>query len=73
MLTITMHDEHGYSAIAQQRTESTWDVRYYRDGELDSDGWISTPPPYLPPTATLVSTLDTMRREADYWAKKAAC
>ncbi len=73
MLTITVHDEHGYSATAQQRTATQWDVRYYRDGEQESEGWISTPPPHMPPIASIMRTLETVRQEAEYWAARATC
>lgn len=58
-------DPHGHTARAVQRTETSWDVEYFRDGELVSDGGIGTPPPNVPPAATLKYTLQVLRREAD--------
>lgn len=73
MLIMTMQDDecpYKFSARAVQRTETMWDVEYFRDGVLCSDGSIGTPPPNMPPTATLVATLADLRREADYWAAR---
>lgn len=63
-------DPYRFSARAVQRAENMWDVEYFREGVLCSDGSISTPPPHMPPMTTLVSTLADLRREADYWAKR---
>lgn len=63
-------DPHKHTARAVQLEEHRWSVQYFRDGVLASDGGISTPPPHMPPTATLLATLKQMRQEADYWAKR---
>ncbi|MGW3992386.1 hypothetical protein ACWEF6_02750 [Amycolatopsis sp. NPDC004772] len=63
-------DPYGHSARAVQRDKRHWDVEYYRGDELDSTGSISTPPPYMPPMATLMSTLQDLRQVADYWARQ---
>lgn len=72
-LIITMEDSddpYKFSARAVQREEHLWDVEYFRDGVLVSEGGIGTPPPNLPPVATLVGTLAQLRQEADYWAAR---
>lgn len=58
-------DPHGHSARAQQLSDSRWDVEYYRGDTLVSTGSISTPPPHMPPFATLEYTLRDLRKEAD--------
>lgn len=69
-LVLTLRDDsdpHDHWARATQRDETRWDVKYWRGEELVSEGGIGTPPPNMPPTATLLVTLREMRREADYW------
>lgn len=65
-------DPHGHSARASQRTATRWDVEYLRGDEVVSTGSISTPPPHMPPMATLIGTLQELRTAADYWARRAA-
>lgn len=44
-----------------------WDTTYYRGGEVVSEGAVSTPPPHVPPVATLKGTLDQLAQEQRYW------
>jgi len=63
-------DPYSHSATARQRSITRWDVEYYRGDEMISDGSIGTPPPHMPPVATLMGTLQVLRKEADHWARK---
>jgi hypothetical protein len=72
-LILTLEDDsdpYKFTARAVQRNETQWDVEYFRDGVLCADGGIGTPPPNLPPVATLKSTLEQLRQEAGYWAAR---
>lgn len=58
-------DPYGHHARAIQRDVRSWDVEYFRGGILVSDGGIGTPPPHMPPMATLLGTLQELRDAAD--------
>lgn len=63
-------DPHQHSATATQVDYNAWEAEYRRGDAVVSTGAIGTPPPHLPPVATLVSSLKHLRQEADYWAAR---
>lgn len=65
-------DPYRHSAHAVQRNATRWDVDYLRGDEVDSTATISTPPPHMPPMATLMGTLQELHDEAEYWARRDA-
>ena len=59
-------DPHHHCGVATQVRENFWEVHYFRGDEEISDGHIITPPPYLPPFATMRMTLLEERRAGEY-------
>jgi hypothetical protein len=65
-------DPYRFSVRARQLSLNRWDAEYLRGDEVHSTAHISTPPPHMPPMATLMGTLQDLRDEADYWARRTA-
>lgn len=59
-------DPHGHWARARQTDTRHWEVEYYRGDGLIADARITTPPPYDPPIATLMASLESDRQAADF-------
>lgn len=62
-ITVTdVEDPDRHRAVATQARENLWGVRYYRGDEEISYGHIATPPPCLPPFASMTMTLEQERK-----------
>lgn len=67
VLVLRVHDDsdpHRHLARATQVDRHRWEVVYLRAGQRIAEGTITTPPPHLPPTATLIGELENYRRMA---------